>query len=89
MLLEYEIIKKFFYKIIKKSPVDFEIVRYWKKSGAVAAKVIKSKEGHLIMKLENEKYPFPTYPRGYLLFGKLSKLKHEIKIRYSMKVGGS
>mgnify|MGYP001560260244 FL=1 len=73
------LLKKFFYKIIKKSPVDFEIVRYWKKSGAVAAKVIKSKEGHLIMKLENEKYPFPTYPRGYLLFGKLSKLKHEIK----------
>ena len=55
------------------------MVKYWKKNESVAAKVIKSKEGHLIMQMEGEKYPFPTYPRGYLLFGKLSKLKHEIK----------
>lgn len=31
------------------------------------------------MLMKGEKYPFPGYPRGSILFGKLSKLKHEIK----------
>ena len=56
-----------------------EMVQYWRYKDSVSAKVTKSKDGSLIMKLEGEKYPLATYPRGYLLFGKMSKLKHEIK----------
>lgn len=55
------------------------MVKYWKTQNAVKAKVTKAKEGHYIMIMEGEKYPFPGYPRGNLLFGTLSKLKHEIK----------
>jgi len=56
------------------------MVQYWKKdNGVVAAKVMKNKEGALVMKMEGEKEVFPGFPRGHLLFGTLSKLKHEIK----------
>jgi hypothetical protein len=40
---------------------------------------MKSKNGNIIMQMEGEDYPFPSFPRGHILFGKLSKLKHEIK----------
>ncbi|MEK7180249.1 MAG: hypothetical protein AAB706_02135 [Patescibacteria group bacterium] len=56
-----------------------EMVSYWKKGESVAAKVMKAEDGSLVMKLEGEKYPFPTFPRGHLLFGALSPLKHQIK----------
>lgn len=56
-----------------------EMVQYWKTKESVQAKVIKDKNGSLTMKMEGEKYIFPSYPRGYLLYGTLSKLKHEIK----------
>lgn len=59
-----------------------ETVKYWKSADAVQAKLTEydpSQKGVLIMKMEGEKYIFPGFPRGYLLFGKLSKLKHEIK----------
>lgn len=36
-------------------------------------------DGVTVMYMNGEKYPFPGFPRGHLLFGKLSKLKHEIK----------
>lgn len=55
------------------------MVQYWKFKEHCAAKVTKTNEGSIIMKMEGEKYPFPTFPRGHLLFGYLSKLKHEIK----------
>lgn len=55
------------------------MVQYWKFKESVAAKITKAKDGSQIMILEGEKYPLTTYPRGHLLFGKLSKLKHEIK----------
>lgn len=55
------------------------MVKYWKIKDKVDAKVMRSKEGALIMKMEGEDQPFPGFPRGFLLFGKLSKLKHEIK----------
>lgn len=70
---------KTYYKLINKNPADMEMVSYWKNKESVAAKVTKAKDGSIIMKLEGEKYAFPTFPRGYLLFGQLSKLKHEIK----------
>ena len=58
-----------------------EMVSYWKDKESVTAKVTNAEDGSLIMCLEGEKYPFPTYPRGHLLFGPLSKLKHEIKVQ--------
>lgn len=77
---------KFWFTITRKSPNDFEMVKYWKHGEAVAAKVTQSEEGHLIMIMEGEKYPFPSFPRGHLLikgaggeFPDFSKLKHEIK----------
>lgn len=56
-----------------------EMVKYWKIKEAVQAKVTTNKDGALIMKMEGEDYDFPGFPRGHLLFGSLSKLKHEIK----------
>jgi len=55
------------------------MVRYWKTKENCAAKVTEDEGGSIIMKMEGEDYPFPTFPRGHLLFGYLSKLKHEIK----------
>lgn len=54
------------------------MVRYWKTKEAVEAKVTEI-DGVTVMMMDGEDYPFPTFPRGYLLFGKLSKLKHEVK----------
>lgn len=55
------------------------MVSYWKTKEAVEAKVTTAKEGHDIMWMQGEKYPFMGYPRGVLLFGPLSPLKHQIK----------
>ena len=54
-------------------------VQYWKTKNSIAAKVTRAKDGSIVMKMEGEQYPFPSFPRGHILFGKLSKLKHEIK----------
>ena len=54
------------------------MVKYWKTSEAIQAKVTKE-DGVIVMHMDGEKYTFPGFPRGYLLYGKLSKLKHEIK----------
>ena len=72
-------LKRLYFKLIKKSPASMEMVGYWKTKESVAAKITKAKDGSMIMMLEGEKYPLTTYPRGYLLFGTLSKVKHEIK----------
>lgn len=57
------------------------MVRYWMRKESVEAKLIKQPEGHLVMQMEGEDYPFPGYPRGALLYGPLSPLKHVIKNR--------
>lgn len=46
---------------------------------ACRAKVTEAPDGSYIMWMEGEKYPFPGYPRGHLLYGSLSLLKHQIK----------
>lgn len=56
-----------------------EMVSWWKRSDSVRAKVTEDPRGHYIMFMEGEKYPFPGVPRGHLLFGSLSLLKHQIK----------
>lgn len=55
------------------------MVKYWKTKTSIQARVTRGKSGESIMHMEGETEPFPGFPRGYLLFGKLSKLKHEIK----------
>lgn len=57
------------------------MVSYWKRGDSVEAKVYRSPKGHYEMQMQGEKYPFLGYPRGSLLFGKLSPLKHQIKNR--------
>lgn len=59
-----------------------EMVSWWMHKEAVQAKVTTDKDGAYIMWMDGEKYPFPGYPRGHLLYGTLSKLKHEIKTRF-------
>lgn len=56
-----------------------EMVKYWKTQDSVEAKLTRSPEGHMVMWMKGEKYPFPGQPRGSLLFGALSPLKHWIK----------
>ena len=60
-------------------PDDLEMVSYWREKRYVEAKVTKDESGSQIMVLEGEKYPIYGYPRAYILFGHLSKVKHEIK----------
>lgn len=57
------------------------MVSWWKTKEAVQARVTEAKDGSYIMWMEGEKYPFPGYPRGHLLFGSLSPLKHNIKVQ--------
>lgn len=56
-----------------------EMVSYWKTQDSVEAKIMLMPEGHYAMQMKGEKYPFPGYPRGPLLYGGLSPLKHQIK----------
>lgn len=67
-----------FFKLLGKTPATMPMVKYWKTKDVIEAKVTE-KDGVLVMLMQGEDYPFPGFPRGYLLFGKLSKLKHEIK----------
>ena len=60
-------------------PDKMEMVSYWKTSDHAAAKLTQLEDGSMIMDVENEKYPITCFPRSFLLFGPLSKLKHEIK----------
>ena len=71
-------LKRLFFKILGKNPGNVDMVQYWKTNSSVQAKVTK-KDGATVMIMDGEKQVFPGFPRGYLLYGKLSKLKHEIK----------
>jgi hypothetical protein len=55
------------------------MVSYWQTKESVLAKVTTDEDGAYIMIMEGEKYPFPGFPRGVVLYKQLSKLKHEIK----------
>jgi len=72
-------IKKLYYKLIKKSPASMPMVNWWKTQDSVDAKLTKDKRGQTVMIVEGEKYPVKCFPRGAILFGSMSKLKHEIK----------
>ena len=80
------ILKKIWYRIIKKSPGDMDMVHYWKTKDHVEAK-ITTRDGATIMVLDGEKYPIWGFPRGHLLIpanephGPLSILKHQVKVQ--------
>ena len=71
---------KLFYKIYYKL-FPREMTDWWKTKDRVQAKLTTADDGSYIMHMDGEKYPFPGWPRGHLLYGRLSKLKHEIKTR--------
>lgn len=70
----YKFLKRIKYKLFPK-----EMVSWWMYKDHAQAKVTEGEDGSYIMWMENEKYPFPGYPRGHLLYGVLSKFKHELK----------
>ncbi len=72
-------LKRMAFRMAGITPDDMPMVKYWKMGESVTAKLTKAKEGHTILIMEGEDQPLTTYPRGHILFGKLSKLKHEIK----------
>lgn len=72
-------LKRLFFKILKYTPADMPMVQYWKTKTSVSARITKGKHGQVVMDLDGEAEQFPGFPRGHILFGKLSKLKHEIK----------
>ena len=71
-------IKRLLQKFFKIQPEE-DMVQYWKTKLSAEAKVTQDKTGSYIMWIEGEKYPFPGFPRGLVLYKSLSKLKHEIK----------
>lgn len=72
-----KLIKLFYNQLYKhRQP---EMVKWWKETEYCRAKVTQSEDGSYVMFLEGEKYPFPGFPRGHLLYGNLSPLKHQIK----------
>lgn len=72
-------ILRIIYKILRKNPNDLPMVKYWKKQISIPAKVMSPKGGATVMAMEGEDELFPGFPRQHSLFGKLSKMKHEIK----------
>jgi len=73
------LLKKLYYRLIRKNPATMPMVKYWKFKDMVEAKIVTDDDGSQIMIMDGEKYPIRGFPRGHLLYGKLSKLKHEIK----------
>ena len=67
------------FKILKLNPLSMPMVKYWLESDKVAAKVTTDENGITVMQMEGEDYAFPGFPRSHVLYGKLSKLKHEVK----------
>lgn len=70
---------RWYFRLTKKSPDQMEMVSYWRTKERIDAKVTKAADGSTIMVMSGEKYPVKTFPRSHILFGPLSKLKHEIK----------
>lgn len=70
-----KLLKHFTDKYYRNAPM----VSYWKKTDSIEAKVMRHADGSYVMQMKDEKYLFPGVPRGPLLFGLLSPLKHEIK----------
>lgn len=75
----FTFIFRWYFKLLGKGPNDMEMVSYWKTKSRIGAKITKASDGSVHMIMEGEKYPFPTFPRSHILYGHISKVKHEIK----------
>lgn len=72
-------LKRLFFSLLKKTPADMRMVEYWRTKESVQAKITKGVDGSTVMIMDGEKETFPGFPRAHILYGRLSKLKHEIK----------
>lgn len=61
------------------NPTSMPMVQYWKYRVGNLASVRKQKDGSVAMFLEGEAQPLAGVPRSHILFGPISKMKHEIK----------
>lgn len=55
------------------------MVSYWKRNDSARAKVVRQEGGSYGMEIEGEDEVMPGFPRGHVLFGPLSKMKHKLK----------
>lgn len=78
MLLNLKIwfLRKFFNYWYRKHPP--EMVSWWRTQDRIDAALMSGDYGYKMV-MAGEKYSQPNYPRGHILFGRMSKLKHEIK----------
>jgi len=60
-----------------------EMVAYWKDKDTARAKVVHREDGSYGLQVEGEKYVMPGFPRGHILFGPISKIKHIIKTAFN------
>lgn len=72
-------ILRFIFRVLRRTPNDMPMVKYWKHTVSVQAKVTTAPDGSMRMNMQGEDEPFPGFPRHFALYGNLSKLKHEIK----------
>lgn len=75
--LKRKLIKLFFNFWFKIKPP--EMVEYWKRKDTARAKVFRDEDGSIKMQIEGEKYAYPGFPRGHVLYGSLASLKKKIK----------
>lgn len=74
--LKIKILRKFFNWYYRKFPP--EMVSWWRRAEKIDAALMSGEYGYKMV-MAGEKYAQPNYPRGHILFGRMSKLKHEIK----------
>lgn len=60
-----------------------DMVSYWKKKDTARARVVHEKDGSYGLEIEGEKEIMPGFPRGHVLFGPLSKVKHKVKMAFN------
>lgn len=61
------------------TPVSMPMVQYWKYATATFGINRRQKDGHQMIYMQGEAHPLSGIPRSHMLYGKLSKMKHEIK----------
>src|SRR3990167_3996680 len=59
------------------------MVHYWKNNDTARAKVVHQKDGSFGLQIEGEDEVMPGLPRGHVLFGPLSKVKHRVKTAFN------
>lgn len=60
-----------------------KMVHYWKNNDTARARIKHQKDGSYGLEIEGEDQVMPGFPRGHILFGPLSKVKHRIKTSFN------